>query len=427
MYVVVDVETTGGYREGNKIIEVAIVKTDGEKIIDTFDTLINPERNIPFTITRLTGISNAMVEDSPKFYEVAKKIVEFTEGCIFVAHNVFFDYNFFQREFSELGYTYKREKLCTVRLSRKAFPGLKSYSLKKLCNDIGVKLDQHHRAMADALATTDILHLIKGKDTELLSELVKKQGKKMALPGGMDREIIDNLPESPGVYYFYNQGDALLYIGKSKNIKKRVTSHFRVDVKNKRDLQLKSQVSRIEYKLLGNELCALLFECHEIKEKRPHYNRKLRRKRYAAGLTLIQNSKGEKEIKASYKGEFEEHSYLFGNSKRAKAVLNNFYKAILGVEKDSLEFEKKKELIIKTLGIERYNTLVEKTFYSRLTKDTDYSLNLKGRTKTEAAEVIVKNRYPSKIIFSDSDGITEKITLIKDEELKQIVFHYNNK
>ena len=142
-YCIVDVETTGANRQGQKITEIAIIKTDGEKVIEEFSTLINPERRIPIRITYLTGITNEMVQDAPKFYEVAKRIIEMTEDCVFVAHNVFFDYQFIQREFNELGFQFRKKLFCTVKNARLAFPGLKSYSLKNLSAHFKIELKNH--------------------------------------------------------------------------------------------------------------------------------------------------------------------------------------------------------------------------------------------------------------------------------------------
>jgi len=156
-FAVVDLETTGGIPKRDKITEIAIIVYDGEKIIAEFQSLINPERSIPANITRITGISNDMVADAPKFYEVAKQVVEYTEGCIFVAHNVRFDYQFLVREFKQLGYTFTRRNLCTVKLSRKAFPGLHSYSLGNLIRYFKISVENRHRAYDDAWATTILL------------------------------------------------------------------------------------------------------------------------------------------------------------------------------------------------------------------------------------------------------------------------------
>ena len=160
MYAVVDIETSGGRAQVDKITEIAIYIHDGEKIVDEFSTLINPETYIPPFITRLTGINNDMVATAPKFYEVAKKIVLMTEGCLFVAHNAPFDYRFIQEEFKRLGYNYQRQTMCTVRMSRKIIPGMGSYSLGNLCQNLGITINNRHRAAGDALATTKLLELL---------------------------------------------------------------------------------------------------------------------------------------------------------------------------------------------------------------------------------------------------------------------------
>jgi len=160
MYAVVDIETSGGRAQVDKITEIAIYIHDGEKIVDEFSTLINPETYIPPFITRLTGINNDMVATAPKFYEVAKKIVLMTEGRLFVAHNAPFDYRFIQEEFKRLGYNYQRQTMCTVRMSRKIIPGVGSYSLGNLCQTLGITINNRHRAAGDALATTKLLELL---------------------------------------------------------------------------------------------------------------------------------------------------------------------------------------------------------------------------------------------------------------------------
>jgi DNA polymerase-3 subunit epsilon len=171
MYAVVDIETTGGNFKTGKITEIAIYVFNGTEIIDSFSTLINPECEIPFFITNLTGIipanvieltgiTNQMVANSPKFYEVARKIVEITANRIFVAHNASFDYNFIKKEFEDLGFDFSRKTLCTVKLSRKHRPNHKSYSLGKICDELGIEVNGRHRAAGDALATVKLLDKI---------------------------------------------------------------------------------------------------------------------------------------------------------------------------------------------------------------------------------------------------------------------------
>lgn len=173
MYAIIDIETTGtSYRKG-KITEIAIYIHNGQEVTDSFSSLVNPECDIPWYITRLTGISNEMVINAPKFYEIAKKIVEITAGKIFIAHNVGFDYNFIKEEFSRLGYDYVRKTMCTVQLSRKLLPGYKSYSLGKLCPELNININGRHRAAGDALATVKLFEILLeqncNKETDLFS------------------------------------------------------------------------------------------------------------------------------------------------------------------------------------------------------------------------------------------------------------------
>ncbi len=170
MFSIIDIETTGNRYKYGKITEIAIYQHNGQHITDSFSTLINPEMDIPFFITELTGINNAMVKDAPRFYEVAKKIVELTQGRTFVAHNVSFDYKFIREEFARLGYDYKRETMCTVQLSRRLLPGHRSYSLGKICAELGIEINGRHRAAGDALATVKLFEILLHKNVEIGTE-----------------------------------------------------------------------------------------------------------------------------------------------------------------------------------------------------------------------------------------------------------------
>ena len=153
MYTIIDIETTGNGIKGNKITEISIFKYDGNQIVDEFTSLVNPQCPIPYFITGLTGIDDQMVQNAPIFHEIANTVQSITEGCIFVAHSVNFDYGVIKEEFRQIGIDFNRKKLCTVRLSRKLIPGLRSYSLGKLCSAIQIPLVDRHRARGDAHAT----------------------------------------------------------------------------------------------------------------------------------------------------------------------------------------------------------------------------------------------------------------------------------
>ncbi len=291
-YTIIDIETTGGRASRDKITEIAIIRHDGEKIIQTFETLINPECYIPYGITQLTGISQEMVADAPKFYEVAKEIVELTEGAVFVAHNVRFDYTFIREEFQRLGYTFSRRQLCTVRLSKQAFPGLRSYSLENLIRHFQIRVDARHRAMADAKATTELFEMIleKKENRETADKIINLGIKASKLPNDITLEQIHALPEACGVYYFHDQEGNVVYVGKSINIKKRIAEHF-ADMTEK-GTKLQKSVWDITYELTGSELVALLLESYEIKRLSPAINRAQRMRNFPFVIHYYYNEAG---------------------------------------------------------------------------------------------------------------------------------------
>ena len=291
MYAIIDIETTGGSPKHEKITEVAIFIHDGKDIIDEYVTLINPEKNIPYHITSLTGITNEMVAEAPRFYEVAKRIVEITEECVFVAHNASFDYSFIKEEFKQLGYEYKRDTLCTVKLSRKLIPGFKSYSLGNLCRDLQIKIDNRHRAAGDALATVKVFERL--LDVQNAGEFIRSKSNRIPknLHPALDPDIFRKLPEEAGVYYFINERQDIIYIGKSNNIRQRVLSHFN-GMKGRRAGQMRDETAAIGYEVTGSELAALLLESNEIKKHKPVYNRAQRRSIYRYGVYFYKDLNG---------------------------------------------------------------------------------------------------------------------------------------
>ncbi len=290
MYSIIDIETTGLSPKKEKITEIAIYVHDGEKVVDEFSTLLNPEIDIPYRITQLTGINNKMVHESPKFYEVAKRIVEMTEGTTFVGHNVHFDYNFIRKEFREFGYDYQRKKICTAKLSRKLLPGRRSYSLGKLCDELGIKIQNRHRAFGDALATVKLFEILLKVEKNIQDITLRE------LNTNLDPKIIRKLPKEPGVYYFYDDEGELIYVGKSINIHDRVLSHLSNNG-SKRAIEMRNRISDIGYEVTGNELTALLLESDEIKKHLPTYNRAQRRRSAQCGLYMFKDDKGYLRLK----------------------------------------------------------------------------------------------------------------------------------
>jgi DNA polymerase-3 subunit epsilon len=291
LYSVVDIETTGNGYKGQKITEISIFIFDGEKIIDEFTSLVNPEQKIPYFITNLTGITEAMVRSAPKFYEIAKKVAEITKDTVFVAHNVNFDYNIIRDEFKSLGFDFKRKKLCTVRLSRKIIPGLASYSLGNICSAEGIEIAARHRAKGDAEATVELFRrLIKRDQKFTINSFLNAKSREATLPPLLDKQAVDNLPERHGVYYFKNAQKEVIYVGKANNIKQRVISHFYDKKKKERTMCL--ETADISYTETGSELIALLHESSEIKHLYPKFNRAQRKAGEAVGLFSYEDQKG---------------------------------------------------------------------------------------------------------------------------------------
>ncbi|MCP3929597.1 MAG: GIY-YIG nuclease family protein [Bacteroidetes bacterium] len=331
-YAIVDLETTGGRAERDKITEIGIAIHNGTKIIDTYETLINPECYIPYGITQLTGITQDMVADAPKFYEVAKKIVEMTEGAIFVAHNVRFDYTFLREEFRRLGYTFTRKQLCTVRLSRQTFPGHRSYSLDNLINRLNIPVENRHRAMGDVKATVTLFERILAKERgeEELDHLVNMGVKEALLPQNITLEKLHALPDECGVYYLHNEKGDVVYVGKSINIRKRVMEHFADKTEKARKLQ--ECVFEISNELTGSELVALLLESKEIKRLRPPVNRAQRRRYFPyaihtytneAGYTCFEVVKSNAKIRKSLK-IISEYPKPYNAKNHLEATMKNF-------------------------------------------------------------------------------------------------------
>jgi DNA polymerase-3 subunit epsilon len=274
VFAIIDIETCGGtfqYKKG-RITEICILVHDGLSVVEKFSTLVNPECTISSRFIDITGITNEMVKDAPKFHEIARDIIRLTEGHIFVAHNVNFDYGFIKEEFASLGYKYRRDTLCTVRLSRKLIPGKVSYSLGNLCESLGIYNQARHRAEGDALATAELF------DRLIQIKTVHPQYKRMGVEEIMTRRIdnikkyiLNKLPETCGVYYFLDKEQNIIYIGKSTNMYSRAQSHFNNDEKKARNML--NDMYNVDFVETGSELVALLLEAEEIKKHKPQYNR----------------------------------------------------------------------------------------------------------------------------------------------------------
>lgn len=289
--------------------------------MDQFISLVNPERPIQQFVTSLTGINNEMLRNAPKFYEIAKRVIEITEGCILVAHNSVFDYRVIALEFERLGYTYVRPTICTVELSKKLLPNMPSYSLGKLVRELGIPVVDRHRASGDALATVKLFKLLISKDLnkEIISSSVRLIPKKQVDTKLL--EILKELPTETGVYYFHDSEGKIIYIGKSKNIKKRVTQHFTSEARKSKKIQ--EQVHSVSFEITGSDLIAQLKENEEIKTIKPLFNRALRRNIYLYQLDSFVDEMGYIHLQIEKTNSKKNFITTFTNYQQAKNFLYN--------------------------------------------------------------------------------------------------------
>ncbi|HMJ48588.1 MAG TPA: exonuclease domain-containing protein [Ferruginibacter sp.] len=293
MYAIVDIETTGGHAAANGITEIAIHIHDGNRVVRHYTSLLNPGIPIPGYITALTGISNSMIASAPSFDEAAPEIYSLLSDNIFVAHNVNFDYSFVKHHLKRCGFDLVVKKLCTVRLSRKIFTGFPSYSLGTLCRNLGIEIENRHRADGDARATVILFNkLLENGGIDHINKMLKRTSAEHWLPLHLDKSEIDNLPSLPGVYYFRDAKDRIIYIGKAINLKKRVSSHFTHNDSEKKRQHFLRLIWKISHTVCANELHALVLESSEIKKWWPKYNYSQKQPAQRFGLYSYEDNRG---------------------------------------------------------------------------------------------------------------------------------------
>ena len=293
MYAIVDIETTGGHASANGITEIAIILHDGKKLEGRYSTLINPMMPIPRYVSTLTGINDAMVASAPLFEEVAENIHRLLKDRIFVAHNVNFDYSFIRHQMNAAGFPVDLRKLCTVRLGRKIFKGLQSYSLGNLCRALDIPIENRHRASGDATATMLLFEkLLKADTGGEIQKMLKQGSRESYLPLQLNANDIADLPNAPGVYYFTDIKDNVIYVGKAINLRKRVTSHFSNNSPSRRKQELMRNVCRIKYEECGSEFSASVFESIEIRRLWPRYNYSQKKWEHRYGLFAYEDQRG---------------------------------------------------------------------------------------------------------------------------------------
>jgi DNA polymerase III subunit epsilon len=374
-------------------------------------------------VVKLTGINNAMLRSAPKFYEVAKRIIEITNGCVVVAHNASFDYRILRTEFTRLGYDFVRETLCTVELSKKLIPDQLSYSLGKLVRALGIPVTDRHRASGDAMATVKLFKMLLAKDSkkEIISELIKKEIKSGLSPKLLD--IVESLPTKTGIYYIHNEKGNLIYIGKSRNIKKRVNQHFTGTSGKSKKIQ--REVFAVTYEVTGSELIALLKESEEIKINKPIYNRAQRKSIFQWALYVdkdtngylnlkLQKADGRKKEITSFTSIQEGKNALFKITEKYNLCqkINGLYETQNGCFQHKI-----KECNGACLGKESpelYNERVDEFIREMKFENDNMVIIDRGRSIDERCAVLIENGIYKGYCFYDLNYQINNIKILKN-------------
>ncbi|WP_353196681.1 exonuclease domain-containing protein [Parapedobacter defluvii] len=436
-YAIVDIETTGGYATGSGITEVAIRIHDGQQVIERFDSLINPQQPIPLYIQAMTGITPDMVADSPSFNELAPQIFSLLDGCVFVAHNVNFDYSFLKHYLELAGFSLAVPKLCTVRLSRKIRPGLPSYSLGRLCDALGIPIRNRHRAGGDAEATAILFGKLMEWDAQgNLTEMLKKKSKHQQLPPNLPKDQFDTLPQSPGVYYFRDRGGKIIYVGKANNIYSRVAQHFTGHNPNPQRQHFLRNIHSITYERCGTELMALLLEAAEIKRHWPAYNRSLKRFEPKYALYAYEDHAGYLRLAIGKHSRNHQHTHLFHNQLDAVNLLHQLIDKF-DLHPQYCTFSGPRPLAGKPAvdPPEIHNQRVQRALDYLANELPTFAIFDKGRDETEVSCVWVENGklhgmgYISQFAdIGSPEAAKEMLTpYISNRYMMQLIFHYAQK
>jgi DNA polymerase-3 subunit epsilon len=314
MFAIIDIETTGGYASANGITEIAIVLHNGTEVEGKFATLINPNQSIPRYVQGLTGITDEMVSTAPQFSTVAENIYNLIKDRIFVAHNVNFDYSFVKHHLGINGFDLNTPKLCTIRSSRKIFPGYRKYGLGSICRELDIEINDRHRAMGDAWATTLLLQKLIANDKHgEITKMMKGRNSQQYLPPNLPDEMFAQLPAQPGVYYFHDKKGKVIYVGKAKHIKQRVTSHFSNNKSTRQKQDFLRSVYNITYKVCGTELMAAILESIEIRRLWPAFNYSQKRFEQVFALYVYEDARGYWRLIVEKKKKHLQAIHSFGS------------------------------------------------------------------------------------------------------------------
>ena len=420
-FAIVDIETTGGNASHSRITEIAIVIHDGEKIIDRWESLVNPQKVIPPAIFALTGITNEMVQNAPIFDLISDKVSEMLTDRVFVAHNVNFDYSFVRHELERAGLKWTARKLCTVRAARKIRPGIISYSLGRLCKSLDIDLENRHRAGGDADATAILFSRLLEWDTEgIINTMLKKTAQDQQLPPNLPPEDFNQLPEKPGIYYFYNEVRKVIYVGKAVNLKKRVASHFTGHKITPQRQNFLREIYAISFEICATELMSLLLEGSEIKKLWPVHNKALKRFEPKFGLFEYEARNGYRYLAIGKVSKnqncIEAFSSLFDGINKLRQLALKFeidYRFCIYGALDKSEI-----LSIETPAalpdLDEHNIKIENALEFYLVNRPTFAIFDKGRNANENSCVWVENGHFYGMGYIPSDAAIIELTDVKE-------------
>jgi DNA polymerase III subunit epsilon len=417
MYAIVDIETTGSHAHNNGITEIAIVLHNGKEVEGRYETLINPGYQIPRFVASLTGISNEMVSTAPPFQDVAQNIHRLLENRIFVAHNVNFDHSFLKYHLRQANIEWNTKKLCTLRLARKAFPGLVRYGLGHLCREMAIPIENRHRAGGDANATTVLFEKIIAKGGEkMIKDFMKKEGREQILPPNLSEDKIKALPYQPGVYYFHDAKGKVIYVGKAKSLKHRVVSHFTgLDTGKKRQEFLRT-IHNVTHTVCSTEFTASILESVEIKRLWPAFNASQKRFEQLFGFYVFEDGRGYLRIAIDKKKKHLEPLASFGlfvDAHNALWKLVNDFKlnpVLCFLEKNSKENAYKEDA-------DTYNQKVKTALQSIVDQQETYAI-IESHSDHRSCVFVEKGK------FYGLGQLPADLEITETEQLKSFITNY---
>jgi DNA polymerase-3 subunit epsilon len=408
LYAITDIETTGSYASGNSIIEIGVCVHDGEQVVREYHTLLDPGKRLPSFITALTNIHDEMLEGAPTFHQIADELEEVLKDTVFVAHNVSFDYSFIRAEFAAIGRQWNSKRLCTVRLARRAFPGYRSYSLGNICAVLGINNEAAHRALGDARAAKELFEkCLTVLSEQEISKMISRTSGEIYLPPNLAKQEYDALPEKAGVYYLLNEKGKPIYIGKARNLKKRVKQHFTSATEGKRNQDFMRQIHHVTFEETGTELIAYLLEDYDIRKHWPEHNRAQKKQPEQVHVIAYKDQNGYDRLAMQCGNKFISAIKIFSTRFAARTWLMEM----------AQEFELEMRLLgldmfdiyAETVPAETHNQRLADALEAMLDREPSFIIKDLGRNETEYSYVVIEKGKLKGYCFIDDDIQSEDV------------------